>query len=597
MNFDNQFYKRYASSFIIAALLVGSLLTIAQDLPTNEDLSLGASVFVFRSLGRTAQKKYVSSNTTKRTKTQRVVTAKKIRRQYDTLAVVTTRRKRVKTVAPETMATVTIAQKSAKEASLIFTGAGHYFYERNETDKSIDAYRQAIDLDQKNADAKLGLSDALASRGSSLLEIDKSREARRVFDEALKLNDKNSVAYSGLGEIYDVLDENDNAIFNYEKALALNDDLTELYAPLGILYYQKNDDAKAENYLSKALAANSSDATTQYFLGLARYKQSRYEDALTALTQAIKLDPAMPEAHLSLGETLGKLDRRDEAVVEFREAARLKSNYVDAWFNLGVASYEQGNYEAAVAAYKEVVKLKNDSGEAHANLADAYRQLKKYGEANGSYTLAANFIKDDAELYSNWGFCLGKVQKWDNAVVRLTQAIALSADHIDYTNLGWAYYNSAQNDLKSRREAEAKVKLQQAKIALQKALAMNGNFAPANLNLGITLNDLGEYRAAAEILKRATDSRKNWLFAINELGIAYRKLNDFENAVKQFEKAVELNPKYAIGYFNLGESQFRRGNKKEAKKAHEKLKNLDKNMANALEIIMLGANRDNKNSY
>lgn len=596
MNLNNQFYKNYASSFIMAAFLVSSLLTIAQDLPTNEDLSLGASVFVFRSSGRTAQKKFVSSNKTKRTKTQRVVTAKKIRRQYDTLAAVTTRRKRVKTVAPETVAT-TIARKSAKEASLIITGAGLYFYEQNEMDKSIDAYRQAIDLDNKNADAKLGLSDALANRGSSLLEIDKPQEARRLFDEAIALNDKNSVAYSGLGEIYDALDNNDKAIFNYEKSLALNDALTELYAPLGILYYQKNETAKADQMLSRALAANSSDAATQYFLGLVRYKQSRYEDARTALTQAIKLDAAMPEAHLSLGETLGKLDLRDEAVVEFREAVRLKPNYVNAWFNLGAANYEQGNYEAAVAAYKEVVKLKNDSGEAHANLADAFRQLKKYGEANGSYTLAANFIKDDAELYSNWGFCLGKVQKWDNAVVRLTQAIALSADYIDYTNLGWAYYNAAQIDFKSKREADAKMKLQQAKTALQKALAINQDFAPANLNLGITLNDLGEYRAAAEVLKRATDSRKNWIFAINELGIAYRKLNDYDNAVKQFEKAVQLNPKYAIGYFNLGESQFRRGNKKEAKKAHEKLKNLDKNMANALEIIMLGANRDNKNSY
>ncbi len=79
------------------------------------------------------------------------------------------------------------------------------------------------------------------------------------------------------------------------------------------------------------------------------------------------------------------------------------------------------------------------------------------------------------------------------------------------------------------------------------------------------------------------------MFTINELGIAYRKLNDYDNAIKQFERAVALNDQYAIGYYNLGEAQYRRRNIKEAKKAHEKLKNLDKNLAKALEILLTGA--------
>jgi superkiller protein 3 len=595
MYFKNQSSMQRLFSFsITAALLIVSFFITAQDLPPNEDLSLGASVFVFRS-NKTSQKKFVSSaNRTRRTKNQRVVAAKKIRKQYENLASVTTRRKRVKTITPQTEVATTIKTKSPKEASQDFTGFGLYFYQQNELDKSIDAYREAIDLDEKNIDAKLGLSDALAMKAGSLLDSDKTIEARGLFDEAIQLNDKNSVAYSGLGEIYDASDENGKAILNYEKALALDSGLTELYAPLGVLYYQKDDITRADNYLSKALTTDSSDAMTQYLLGMIRYKQNRYEDARVALEQATKLDTTMAEAHLTLGETLDKLDRDAEALAAFNEAKRLKPNYVDAWFNLGVAYYEQGKYEEAIAAYKETVRLKNDLGEAHANLADSYRQLKRYGEANGSYSIAANFIKDDAELYSNWGFCLGMVNKWDNAITSLNKALALSADHIDYTNLGWAYYNAAQVDLRSNRKPESQAKLLQAKTALSKAVGMNQNFAPANLNLGITLNDLGEYQAAVDALKRANDSRKNWIFAINELGIAYRKLNDFDNAIKQFEKAVGINDKYAIGFFNLGEAQLRRGNVKEAKKAHEKLKKLDKNMANSLEIMILRADKNVK---
>jgi len=323
--------------------------------------------------------------------------------------------------------------------------------------------------------------------------------------------------------------------------------------------------------------------------------EKRYEDARLALSESTKMDAAMPEAHISLGEALDKLDRDEEAVAEFKKALDLQQDYFEALFNLGVVNYERGNYEEAVANYLKATKIRNDSGEAHANLADAYRQLKRYGEANGSYDLAVIFLKQkdaekiDAELYSNWGFCLGKVMKWDSAIVRLNEAIAKSDDYIDHTNLGWAYYNSAQIDLKSKRPAEAKAKLLQAKNALQNALAKNQNFAPANLNLGITLTDLGEYQAAVEVLKRANDARKNWLFATNELGIAYRKLNDYPKAIEQFEKAVALNDKYAYGFYNLGEAQFRSGKVKEAKKTHEKLRKLDRNLANVLEILIVGA--------
>jgi len=90
-------------------------------------------------------------------------------------------------------------------------------------------------------------------------------------------------------------------------------------------------------------------------------------------------------------------------------------------------------------------------------------------------------------------------------------------------------------------------------------------------------------------LKRATELRQNWIFAINELGIAYRQLKDYDNAVEQFGKTVEIDDKFAIGWYNFGEAQFRRGNVKEAKKAQEKLQKLNRNLANSLEIMILGA--------
>jgi superkiller protein 3 len=255
---------------------------------------------------------------------------------------------------------------------------------------------------------------------------------------------------------------------------------------------------------------------------------------------------------------------------------------------LGAASYNQGDYATAERAYKKVIELDANHPDAHANLASVYRQLKKYTEANAEYKTAAVYIKDDADLFSEWGFCLGKVDEWDKAIARLQTAKDLSPDAIDYTNLGWGYYNAAQQDLKTEKKAESQAKLAQGKAILQKAVELNPQFDAAQMNLGITFSGLGEYQNAVETLKKANNLRKNWIAAINELGVAYRNLNNLAEAIAQFQKVVSLDDKFALGYFNLGEALNKNGQKKEAQKTLKKLKQINPGMAQKLDSALSG---------
>jgi tetratricopeptide (TPR) repeat protein len=591
---NNRTAKSLTAIFLIWTFFLNGLPVAAQDLPPTEDLSLGSGVFVFRSgSGKASQKKFVARTPLKikRAKTERAATTQKIRRQYENSAVAVARRKRVKPIAPTVAATQTAAAKNPKEGSLLLTGAGQYSFNEKKYDEAIEFYIEAIDLDENNQDAKLGASDALTAKGDELMAVEQVRNARNFYEDAVRYNDKNPAAYAGLGDVFEALDENEKALTNYEKAYQLDNNLTEIYTPLGILYYGKNDISKADDFLSRALTTDKENAAANYYLGLIRLKQKRFDDAKTVLQQSIKSDANQAESHYNLGAAFDALNEDASAISEYQEAIRLNPKYMEAYFGLGTIYYGQKNYNDALTAYKKVVELQNTNGEAHANLGDVYRQLGKWGEAEGEYRLATVFIKDDAELYSKFGYVLGKQFKWNNAIEQLLKANALSADSLDYTNLGWAYYNAAQYDLRLKppRPDDATAKLQLAKTALQKSVELKDNFAPAFLNLGITLNDLKEYQAASVALKRATELRKNWIFAINELGIAYRQLKDYGNAVEQFKKTVELDEKFAIGWYNLGEAEFRSGNVKGAKKAQEKLQPLNRNLANSLEIMILGA--------
>lgn len=583
--------KSLLSIFLVWTFFLNSVPLLAQDLPPTEDLSLGAGVFVFRSgAGKSSQKKFVARNAAraKRTKVERTVTTQKIRKQYEAIAAVKKTPKVVKQITAKELPTAQVAKKSPKETSIIFTQAGQYSFSQKNYDEAIEYFTEAIELDPNNKEAKLGISDALTTKGDEYMAKSEARNALNFYNDAISNNDKNSSAYIGLGGVYEDLDDSNKAIANYESALKIDKNLTEIFSPLGILYYEKGNLDKADEFLTKAYAADNTDAATGYYFGVVRYRQNKYGEAQTALQQTIKADADQAAAHYYLGAVYDAQNEDAQAITEYNEAIRLNSKYAEAYFALGAIYFGKKNYDESLKNYQMVVKLQNTNGEAHANLGDVYREMKRFGEAEGEYRLATAFIKDDAELYSKYGYVLGKQLKWNNAITELSNAIRLSTDALDYTNLGWAYYNAARVDFGAKRETDAIAKLQQAKIALKKSVSLNDKFAPAYLNLGLTLNDLKEYQEASVALKQATELRRNWVFAINELGVSYLQLKDYANAADQFRKAVEIDDKFAVGFYNLGIAEFSRGNAKEAKKALDKLRPLNRNLASQLEVKLLG---------
>lgn len=598
--------KGFTVSLLVFSFFIGSLPVKGQELVSVSDITGGSSVFVFRSSSKSAPRKFVSTVKVKRTKAQRVETAKKVTKQFVTIAKVTPRRTRTKSVDPNKLPPAANTLPRA-QASKLFAGVGEYYIDQEETDKALEIFRESVTLDDTNASAKNGLSEALALKGNSLLVAEKPETAKAYFEESLKFNPNNAVAFFGLGEVFSALDKDDEAIKNYEKALSLDKDLTEINVPLGILFYQKGEIAKADTFLTRALAASPDNADTQYFLGLIRYSQNRNQEALTAFRQAVKADPTNAELHFRIGEAHQRLNQNDEAINEFTEAVRLKPLYFEPQFEIGNIYYEMEKYPEAVKAFEAAKKLKNDSIELYINLADAYRQIPDYNGAESNYNQAITFIQRDpnyskeetADIYSKIGYVIGRQCeinmrksircKWNTAIASLEKSVELSPNAADYTNLGWAYYSTGKMDMAVRNEAEGRPKLEKAKAALLKAVELNPKFIEAPLvNLGSIYIDLGEYPAAIDALKKVTDKRSDWIFAHYALGVAYRKNNDIPNAITYFRKATDKDPNYVAAWSGLAESEIRNKNKKEAQKVIDKLKKLSPNEAQKLEVLMLG---------
>ena len=577
------------SLIVILSVLFGNSTQKAQDLMPAEELSLGASVFVFRKSrtnpqSKSTSRRYFLRNSASQTSDSRRRSKKNIAAGY-------------KRKTPKSNSNLTAKNQAGKrnaaaarnKSSETLTAKADALLENRETDKAIETYKNALKNNPQNQNAKLGLSEAYIIKGDDALAASGRNEAKIFYQEAIKSDDSNYAAYAKLAEIFEQMKLSDDALANYDKALKINPAATELFVPVANLYYQKDDYSTAETYLIKAETNSADNVETVFLRGLLHYKRNENEKALAAFNKTINLDSNFIEVYLYQAEIYERLNKEKEALAAYHKTVEIDPQSTEAWFDLGVANYNRGNYAEAETAYKKVIELDANHADAHANLASVYRQMKKYTEANGEYKIAAEYIKDDADLFSEWGYCLGKVDEWDKAIARLQTAKDWSPNSIDYTNLGWGYYNAAQKDIEAKKKAEGQAKLAQGKEVLQKAVELNPKFDAAHLNLGITYTGLGEYQNAVETLTKANNLHKDWVIAVNELGIAFRKLDNLSEAINQFQKVINLDDKFALGYFNLGEAQNKLGRKKEAKKTLNKLKQLNPGLAKKLDDVLEGA--------
>lgn len=623
--------KAFFSAFVIWTILLNSFPVQAQDIVTSEDISGGSSVFVFRQSRKVAQDKFRGGGSNvKGTPAQQAAARKRLREQANKVVLAQRQKttkvdpkkinpdelraenrgsktsgkttgKTGKTTGKNTGADNTSVKTITKEqTSTLMAGAAETYLEMNDLNNAVEFFRIALENNPNNEKAKLGLSEAYTRKGDDSFDKTSPEAAIALYKQAISYNGANAAAYAGIAEAYNANGAKDLAIQNYEKALVLNKALTTIYEPLGLLYFEKGEIAKADDNLGKALALTPDDPDLQYYVGVVRYKQNRTGEAVGALQKALAVNPSSAEAHYYLGATYDRMDQGDKAVAEYNNAVKINDNYLEAWFDLGVANYNIGRYEDAVIAYKKVLQIKNDYGQAHANLADVYRQMamretnrdKKRGYfelANSSYTLAAVFIKDNPELLNSWAYCLMGVNKYETAVDHLNEAAVMSPDAAYYSNIGMAYNNSANADFKYDRQAEAKSKLEKSKTALQKAISLSPRLFAAHHNLGTALLGLGDYQGAVSALQTAVGLRDDYFITSLQLGAAYRALKNFDDAVKYFKRSTELNGKFADSWYYLGESEYQRGNTKEAKKAYDKLKEIDPTYARRLDLILKGA--------
>jgi tetratricopeptide (TPR) repeat protein len=182
-----------------------------------------------------------------------------------------------------------IVSPSENEAAMMAYNIGTYYMRENRLSDSEKFLKEAIELDPAFVDAMDHLG--LVYRRQNRIE-----EAEKIYLKSIELNDKNRVPFINLAVVYSIQGRLNDAFQLYRHLVQIFPDDPEGYYGIGEIFYMVNDYENAMPFFDKAIELyidlNSPyvyDAF--YYKGMIYYYIDKYDEALKFLEEARKVNP------------------------------------------------------------------------------------------------------------------------------------------------------------------------------------------------------------------------------------------------------------------------------------------------------------------
>ncbi len=210
------------------------------------------------------------------------------------------------------------------------------------------------------------------------------------------------------------------ALKNYNEALEIYPNYAEAFINLGITYKTFKDYPAAKQYLFKALAADSSLKLNIYNnLYDISVLENRPDSIHKYLNASIESNAYLIEKYMQIGT--GYLNKQifDSALAAYQTALKHRTDIKSQYHDMLVFAYL--NY-SNIKAYQKDIKALLSSGSLNFD-------IKRYDEA--AFRAALNTDNDLALNYNRIGFCLARLENYEQALEFFKEAIKIDPSYPD----------------------------------------------------------------------------------------------------------------------------------------------------------------------
>ena len=457
-------------------------------------------------------------------------------------------------------------------------------------DGALEQCRRAVELDPKNASARMYLGYFLSQNGeyekateqfkaAMKLKPTSSHRARLAMALAFLENRKKNhgsadfisfskaMFYIFSGSVFFLFDKAGIKMFCKN---IINDLNFAKYRAVGKILEKTNLDKNAYELYSDALD-NTKNAPLFYekMAGIA-IKKERPEVALQCYQNAVQLSNHNPETVVDLIEFIEANfpEKVDDLIDNYTILIKKLPDFSRGYYELGNLYLKKEEKINAVSAFKLALEGEPDNPFYQNSLAFAYVQLEQYDSAIELYKKALENNPDNewtAVVAQALAAIYHRIKgNFDAAISMLQNALILTKNKTEiYLSLADIYY-----DIDDMDEA---IKYY--------TLAIEGGYKDAKVfsRLAMAFWERDYVENAIEFYNRAIDIEPDYEIAYNNLGVVYFDgLNDAERAKPCFEAALKLNDNYTMAHFNMARYYETKGNKVSAANEYQYALDLNK---------------------
>lgn len=207
------------------------------------------------------------------------------------------------------------------------------------------------------------LAGTILGQGIDYFQNGKYDLAVQAFKRSAALSpfsDNSAKAYDYIGKSFIKLDKTEEAIKTYQEAIRIYPTDDSFHMALGDIYLQEDMLEEAVEAYEAAVRINPNDAESQYSLGQCCLKTGELNKANERFNQVVRISPANASGYYGLGQAARASGDLNEAVSLLNKAIRVNKDFELAYLELGYAYADRGDFNRAEDQL--AVLKRNDSG-------------------------------------------------------------------------------------------------------------------------------------------------------------------------------------------------------------------------------------------
>ena len=329
--------------------------------------------------------------------------------------------------------------------------------------------------------------------------------------------------YETLGAFYDYFDENKKYDFLVQTQ-SLTDDLRKAISCMKGVKLKPDWQSVFEE--ASVTKRNPSSLNTNIY-------NDFYDDALEALV--VEKD-ALALLEMDPGDRRGEASRRKPALLDIGESIAAAHDFVEAFpeaagFHvvLGALLSREGDAAGAEEALRRALELDADHAVGHYELSILLAEQGWLEEAEAEVAAACAILPDDSDLAVHHGRVLARMSRKTEAIERLRKVTELKPHNPRYLQeLGDVLIDAGALD--------------DAKAALQQALALDSDYLPAIADLARLSSLKGDHDRAVQMASRAVAQNPCNARLVYGLSLAKVAAGKLAPAISDARRAVVLRP-------------------------------------------------------